>query len=75
MGGRRWRMTVLFLTAGQLPFELLDWTVPSRYATSDVLGPTAEGAFREARGPGRCCRPWRGGCGSGSPMSRAPATR
>lgn len=31
--------------AGELAFELLPWTLPSRYATSDTLTPSAEAAF------------------------------
>lgn len=33
--------------AGELPFGLLAWTLPSRYCTSDALGPTAEALFGE----------------------------
>lgn len=32
---------------GRLPFELIEWTVPSRYCPSDALGPTAEAIFGE----------------------------
>lgn len=31
--------------AGDLAFDLLPWTLPSRYCPSDALGPTAEAAF------------------------------
>jgi transglutaminase-like putative cysteine protease len=31
--------------SSDLPFDLLEWTLPSRYAPSDVLAPTAEAAW------------------------------
>ena len=31
--------------AGDLSFDLLEWTLPSRYCPSDALGPTAEATF------------------------------
>jgi len=33
--------------AGELAFDLLGWTLPSRYCPSDALGPTAEAIFGE----------------------------
>lgn len=30
---------------GHLPFDLIDWTLPSRYCPSDALGPTTEALF------------------------------
>ncbi len=34
--------------SGALPFDLLGWTLPSRYAPSDVLAPTAEAVWGDA---------------------------
>ncbi len=34
-------------SAGELPFALLDWTLPSRYCPSDTLAPTAQALFGE----------------------------
>lgn len=33
--------------AGEVAFDLLPWTLPSRYCPSDALGPTAEATFGE----------------------------
>ncbi len=58
-----------------LAFDLLPWLLPSRYATSDALAPTAASTFGEVPRT-RALIPWSAtGSATGWRTRRVPATR